>query len=83
MEKKNGFYSKADLAELLRVSMRTVDNWMSNGVISFTKVGRKVIFSEMDLTQLIDSNRQEAYYYQEESEPRKYFNSGNQKTNKY
>lgn len=79
MEKLKGFYSKAELAESLGVSKRTVDNWMSNGKISFTKVGRKVIFSELDLSQLIASNRREAFFYQEEDgESRIYFPRYNQ-----
>jgi excisionase family DNA binding protein len=79
MEKLKGFYSKAELAESLGVSKRTVDNWMSNGKISFTKVGRKVIFSELDLSQLIACNRREAFFYQEEDdESRIYFPRYNQ-----
>ncbi len=64
MTQAKNYYSKTELAQKLGVSIRTVDNWMSVGKISFTKVGRRVIFSEDDLQQLIEFNRNEAFYYQ-------------------
>ncbi len=66
MVKLKGFYSKAELAESLGVSKRTVDNWMSNGKISFTKVGRKVIFSDDDLELLIRNFHHDAFYHQKQ-----------------
>ena len=71
------YYSKSEIAKKLGVSNRTVDNWMASGKISFTKVGRRIIFSDHDLEQLIANNRREAFYYEEQSYPvTRDFNSG-------
>jgi excisionase family DNA binding protein len=60
------YFSKNEVAKKLRVSNRTVDNWMADGKISFTKVGRKVIFSDDDLESLIRNFHRDAFYYQKQ-----------------
>ena len=60
------YYSKSELAQLLGISKRTVDNWMSDGKISFTKVGRKVFFTQNDIDQLVKLNYHGATFYQQE-----------------
>jgi excisionase family DNA binding protein len=62
------YFSKQVAAKKLGVSNRTVDNWMADGKISFTKVGRKVIFSDHDLESLIKNFHQNAFYYQKQYE---------------
>lgn len=69
------YYSKLELAQKLKVSCRTVDNWMSVGKISFTKLGRKVIFSDKDINQLIEGNRREAFYHLDETAENNFFPS--------
>ena len=70
MTSAKNFYSKSELAKKLGVAVRTLDNWISNGKISFTKIGRRIIFSESDLDQLLENNRCEAFYYGKEFDSR-------------
>lgn len=60
------YFSKSEAAKKLGVSNRTVDNWMADGKISFSKVGRKVIFSDDDLESLIRNFHRDAFYYQKQ-----------------
>jgi excisionase family DNA binding protein len=62
------YFSKYEAAKKLGVSNRTVDNWMADGKISFTKVGRKVIFSDNDIESLIKNFHRDAFYYQKQYE---------------
>jgi len=59
------FYSKLQLAMKLNVCVRTIDNWIANGRISFSKLGKRVIFSQRDLDEFIERNRREAFAYQD------------------
>jgi len=43
------FLSVQEAAELLRVSVRTVYGWSSQGVIPHGKAGRRLIFMESEL----------------------------------
>ena len=43
------FLSVQEAAELLRVSVRTVYGWLSQGVIPHRKVGQRLIFMESEL----------------------------------
>jgi len=43
------FLSVQEAAELLRVSVRTVYGWSSQGVIPHRKAGRRLIFLESEL----------------------------------
>lgn len=60
------YFSKDEAAKKLGVSNRTVDNWMADRKISFTKVGRKVIFSDDDLELLIRNFHHDAFYHQKQ-----------------
>jgi excisionase family DNA binding protein len=61
-------FSKKEIAEKIGVSQRTVDNWMSEGRLSYSKVGRKVLFSETDLEYLLKNNHRHAFYHVKEYE---------------
>jgi excisionase family DNA binding protein len=39
-----GFITKTELARRLKKTTRTVDNWMSSGVLPYYKIGRSVNF---------------------------------------
>jgi excisionase family DNA binding protein len=54
------YYSKAELSEELGVSIRTIDNWISYGLISYSKIGRRVIFSRADIEAFVQRNKHEA-----------------------
>ena len=54
------YYSKVELSEELGVSIRTIDNWIASGLISYSKIGRRVIFSRSDLEDFMQRNKHEA-----------------------
>ncbi len=62
------FYSKKELSEILGVCVRSVDNWISSGIISYSKVGRRVFISKDDLEKFIANNHRDAFFYQKQFE---------------
>lgn len=54
------YYSKVELSEELGVSIRTIDNWIASGLISYSKIGRRVIFSRADIEEFVLRNKHEA-----------------------
>jgi excisionase family DNA binding protein len=64
------FYSKKELSEILGVCVRSVDNWISSGIISYSKVGRRVFISKDDLEKFIANNHRDAFFYQKQFEDR-------------
>jgi excisionase family DNA binding protein len=58
------YYSKNELSEELGVSIRTIDNWISCGIISYSKIGRRVIFSRADIEEFVQRNKHEALHEQ-------------------
>jgi excisionase family DNA binding protein len=62
------FYSKLQLGMTLNVCVRTIDNWIAKGLISYSKIGKRVIFSQKDLDDFIERNRKEAFAHQSEAE---------------
>jgi excisionase family DNA binding protein len=67
MHKDKKFYSKLELAMLLGICVRTLDNLMANGQISYLKVSSRVIFSQEDLDEFVNRIRHEAYGINEDS----------------
>ena len=61
----DNFYSKLQLGMKLNVCVRTIDNWIAAGKISYSKLGKRVIFSQRDLDEFIERNRKDAYLYAE------------------
>lgn len=51
-------YTVAEAAELLRVSTRTVFNWIYAGTIPAAKVGRKWLIPESIIRKLTDTAKQ-------------------------
>lgn len=66
IEHKKRFYSKLELAMELNVCIRTIDNWMCAGLISYSKMGKRVVFSEVDLDEFITRNRKSAFAFEGE-----------------
>jgi excisionase family DNA binding protein len=66
-QKKNGFYSKLELAMELRVCVRTLEKLMREGKLSYVKVKSRVIFSQEDVDAFCERSRREAFGVDEES----------------
>jgi len=45
-------FNKQEAAKILRISVKTLDNWVSTKKISFIKRGRKVFFAPQDLRDM-------------------------------
>jgi excisionase family DNA binding protein len=69
MTDKN-YYSKQELSVELGVSIRTIDNWISYGLISYSKIGRRVIFSRADIEEFVQRNKHEAFQEQNSTSTR-------------
>jgi excisionase family DNA binding protein len=54
------YFSKLELSNELGVSIRTIDNWIAYGLISYSKIGRRVIFSKDDIDEFVQRNKIEA-----------------------
>ena len=48
--------NKRELAERLRLTVRTVENWQRRGVLPFVKVGKVVLFHWPDVLQQLRTN---------------------------
>jgi excisionase family DNA binding protein len=68
MESKNNYYSKLELGMALNVCLRTIDNWISKGMISYSKLGKRVIFSQRDVDEFLEHNRITAFAHQSEED---------------
>ena len=47
----NELVDKAEIAKMLGMTIRTVDNWMGRGLIPYFKIGRSVRFRKNDVVQ--------------------------------
>ena len=50
------YYSKYDLANLLKLSVSTIDNKMKAGEIEYYKIGKSVRFDESMVNEFEDEN---------------------------
>jgi excisionase family DNA binding protein len=49
VERPNPYLRKTQMAELLQVSVRTLDNWMARRLIPYIRIGRTIRFRRTDL----------------------------------
>lgn len=47
----NQFVGKEEIAKMLGMTIRTVDNWMNRGLLPYFKIGRSVRFRKDDVVQ--------------------------------
>jgi excisionase family DNA binding protein len=52
----NKWLTKKDLCQYLKVSLRTVENWTSQGIIKAYKLGGRVLFNREEIDTIIQSN---------------------------
>lgn len=55
------YYSKYDLAKLLKLSVSTIDNKMKAGEIKFYKIGKSVRFDDAMINEFLSKQRQKMY----------------------
>ena len=56
-------YTKKELEEMMGVTRKTVEKWQSEGLISFSQIGKIVLFSPDDIREFLDRNHVQAYQY--------------------
>lgn len=55
------YITDKEVAERLRVCRRTMQEWRTNGLISYTLIGGKVLYTESDVQALLDKHHVEAF----------------------
>lgn len=55
------FLNDKEVASLLRVTRRTVQNYRDSGIIPYYIIGGKCLYAEADVRQLIESNYHPRY----------------------
>jgi len=55
------YYSKNDLADLLKLSVSTIDNKMKAGEIQYYKIGKSVRFDESMVKDFLSKQTQKMY----------------------
>lgn len=51
----------AELANYLKVSRRTLQEYRNNGILPYYQIGGKILYRESDIEELLEKNRQEAF----------------------
>jgi len=55
------FITDADLSAKLIISRRTLQEWRTNGLLGFIRMGGKVIYRESDIEKLLKDNYEDAF----------------------
>ena len=61
MSKLFRYMNDAELANYLKVSRRTLQEYRNNGILSYYQIGGKILYRESDIEELLEKNRQEAF----------------------
>jgi MerR family transcriptional regulator, repressor of the yfmOP operon len=51
------FYNNSELAKLLKVSPRTLQNYRDTGAIEFVQIGRKIFYPQSAIQNFLDNNK--------------------------
>lgn len=54
-------YTNSDLAKLLKVSCRCLQNWRDDGLIGFIQVRSKIYYTAEDLQRFINNNKNKPF----------------------
>jgi len=55
------YMNDAELANYLKVSRRTLQEYRNNGILPYYQIGGKILYRESDIEELLEKNRQEAF----------------------
>lgn len=55
------FITDKQLADILRISRRTLQDYRTNGIISYYLLGGKVLYKESDVQKLLEDNYYPSY----------------------
>lgn len=54
--KKNEYYTVNETCKILKVSIRTLQNYRDQGLIKFSQIGAKILFSQEDIQKFISKH---------------------------
>jgi len=54
-------YASEDLAKLLRVSKRTLQNWRDEGLIDFSQIGSKIYYTQEAVQLMLEENKKAGF----------------------
>jgi len=57
VEKHNKIYTTEEVSKLLSVSKRTLQNYRDTGKMTFSQVGRKIYYQDIDIERFIKGNK--------------------------
>ena len=57
------YLTDREVAELLRVSRRTLQDYRNNGILPYTQVGGKILYRASDIERTLMKGYKEAYRY--------------------
>lgn len=55
------YMNDSELANYLKVSRRTLQEYRNNGILPYYQIGGKILYRESDIEELLEKNRQEAF----------------------
>ena len=55
------YMNDSEMANYLKVSRRTLQEYRNNGILSYYQIGGKILYRESDIKELLEKNRQEAF----------------------
>ena len=55
------YLTDGEVAELLRVSRRTLQDYRNNGIIAYYQLGGKILYKESDIERMLAANYREAF----------------------
>lgn len=61
MLKGERYFTDRELSFLLHVSRRTLQEYRNEGLLSYVRIGGKVLYRESDIEELLDSHYQRAF----------------------
>ncbi len=56
------YYDNADMMELFKVSLRTLQRWRDDGIIPFKKVGGKIYYLSDKVDEMMNGGWEDAEY---------------------
>ena len=57
-------YSNNEACAYLKVCSKTLQNYRDNGLLRFTQIGRKIYYSQSDLTTFLETYKKETFLNQ-------------------
>lgn len=55
------YLTDKEVSERLKISRRTLQEWRTNGQISYITLGGKILYQESDIQKMLEKNRQKAW----------------------